>query len=64
MIDEIAIERAISGERLHLTMLERREAVARLTRRGLSARRIAELLHTTSRTIARQRASNRNATAA
>ncbi len=55
LLDEVAVERAMTGERLPLTTTERHEAVARLTRQGLSARRIAELLHTTSRTITRLR---------
>lgn len=62
-LDEIAVERAMSGQLVPLTGDERREAVARLTRRGLSARRIAELLHTTSRTVTRLRSSCRAAAA-
>ena len=54
-LDEVAVERAMTGERLPLTKTERCEAVARLTHQGLSARRIAELLHTTSRTVTRLR---------
>ena len=55
LLDEVAVQRAMTGERLPLTKTERREAVARLTRQGLSARRIAELLHTTGRTVTRLR---------
>lgn len=60
-LDEVAIERAMEGQRVPLTAQERCEAVARLTRRGLSARRIAELLHTTSRTVTRVRCEIRTA---
>ena len=59
-LDEVAVQRAMTGERLPLTNSERREAVARLTRQGLSARRIAEPLHTTSRTINRLRGAGRH----
>ena len=58
-VDVVAVERAMRGERLPLTALERRDAVSRLTHRGLSARCIAELLHTTVRTVTRLRASAR-----
>ena len=58
-VDVVAVERAMRGEQLPLTALERRDAVARLTSRGLSARCIAELLHTTVRTVTRLRASAR-----
>ncbi len=51
------------GERLPLTAAERRDAVTRLTNRGLSARCIAELLHTTARTVTRLRGSARDAAA-
>ena len=61
VLDQVAVERAMSGQRVPLTPAERRAAVAQLTRRGLSARRIAELLHTTSRTIVRIRGVNRTA---
>ena len=62
-VDVVAVERAMRGERLALTALERRDAVARLTGRGLSARCIAELLHTTVRTGTRLRGSARDAAA-
>ncbi len=62
-VDVVAVERAMRGEQLPLTALERREAVARLTSRGLSARCIAELLHTTVRTVTRLRSSARDAAA-
>ena len=62
-VDVVAVERAMRGEQLPLTALERRDAVARLTSRGLSARCIAELLHTTVRTVTRLRGSARDAAA-
>lgn len=62
-VDVVAVERAMRGERLPLTAAERRDAVARLTTRGLSARCIAELLHTTVRTVTRLRTSARDAAA-
>ena len=62
-VDVVAVERAMRGERLPLTALERRDAVTRLTSRGLSARCIAELLHTTVRTVTRLRSSARDAAA-
>ncbi len=63
VLDQVAVERAMTGERLHLTNAERRDAVARLTRCGLSARLIAELLHTTSGTVTRLRAAGRDVAA-
>ena len=62
-VDVVAVERAMRGEQLPLTALERRDAVTRLTSRGLSARCIAELLHTTVRTVTRLRGSARDAAA-
>ena len=60
LLDEVAVERAMTGERLPLTQTERYEVVARLTRQGLSARRISELLHTTTRTITRLRGASQH----
>ena len=62
-VDVVAVERAMRGERLPLTALERRDAVTRLTSGGLSARCIAELLHTTVRSVTRLRASARDTAA-
>lgn len=66
-IDEIAIERAVSGRhrvRLYdLTPAEQDEAVRRLTERGKSIRDIAEHLATTERTISRRRAALNTAAA-
>lgn len=60
-LDEVAVERAMAGDRVALTKAERAEVVGRLTERGLSVRQIAEQLHTTSRTITRVRSSMRAA---
>jgi hypothetical protein len=61
VLDEIAIERAMHGDRVRLTRAERDEAIARLTARGVSACRIAELLGTSSRAVTRCRAARRTA---
>jgi len=60
-VDEVAVERAMRGEQLNLTPQERLEAVARLTRRGTSARETARLLHTTERHVVRLRSARRTA---
>jgi len=60
-VDEVAVERAMRGEQLNLTHQERLEAVARLTRRGTSARETARLLHTTERHVVRLRSALRTA---
>lgn len=59
-VDEVAVERAMLGHRVRLTARERREVVRALTARGASAREIAERLHTTSRTVQRQRSALRS----
>ena len=56
LLDEVAIERAMRGEPMPLTDAERRAAVARLTERGRSVQRIAELLHMNHRAVVRWRA--------
>lgn len=54
--DEIAIQRALEGDRgVRLTKAEFTEAVARGTRRGMSAQQIADRLGVTDRTIVRRR---------
>lgn len=54
--DEVAIQRAMHGDRVVLTRSERREAVRRLVNRGRSEREIAELLDVTARMVARDKA--------
>jgi hypothetical protein len=59
-LDEIAIERAVVGDRIRLAELtpaEQAEVVRRLTERGKSIRDIADQLATTKRTISRRRQS-------
>ena len=55
-LDEIAIERAISGDlTVPLTRAEEAEVTRRLTAQGCSIRTIADLLGTTTRTVSRHR---------
>jgi hypothetical protein len=44
LVDEVAVELACRGERVALTPVERRVAVARLAGRGVSRTRVAVLL--------------------
>jgi hypothetical protein len=53
---EIAIERLLNGVPVRLRIGERDEVIARLTARGHSLPRIAELLGVSDRTISRRRA--------
>ncbi|WP_406298086.1 helix-turn-helix domain-containing protein [Embleya sp. NBC_00888] len=56
-VDQIAVDRAVAGDPpATMTPAERYEAVRRLTARGLSADRIAEMLHIVARTVQRARA--------
>lgn len=57
LIDEIAVERACRGDRVTLTLAERRAAVKLMTKRGLSRRVIAERLGLDERVVARDRSS-------
>lgn len=54
-VDEIAVERAVAGERLPLTRAESAEAWGRLEKLGLSAHDISLRLHTTQKTVERWR---------
>jgi len=59
-IDEIAVERALAGDRISyddLTADEQKEVIRLLTARGASIRDIAAQLSTTKRTVSRRRAS-------
>jgi DNA-binding NarL/FixJ family response regulator len=55
-VDPIAVERAIGGERMPLTVPERAAVIARLTASGLSANEIGLRLGLASRTVTRHRA--------
>jgi len=63
-LDEVAVELAMRGQKLPLTVHERSEAIARLTRHGVSAREIAERLHTSQRHVVRLRSALRDTHAA
>jgi hypothetical protein len=52
-IDEVAVARAVAGHRVLLTDAERAAVVRLLAARDLPPARIAELLHTNIRTVAR-----------
>jgi ATP/maltotriose-dependent transcriptional regulator MalT len=54
-VDEIAVEKAMAGDRVPLTVRERAIVVRRLTAAGLSARRIGERLGVTARSVQRYR---------
>lgn len=60
-LDEIAIERAILGDPVPLTLPEREVVTAYLTRRGYTARQIAERLDVSFRTVQRYREASRRA---
>lgn len=62
--DAAAVVRAVRGERVTLTWQERREAVAVLTGRGLSAAEIRDRLGVAERTVTRHRAATRRQEAA
>ena len=54
-VDMIAVERAMQGDRVFLTIKERGIAIDRLTQKGLSASAIAARLGIASRTVVRYR---------
>lgn len=54
-IDEIAVERAMRGDRVKLTRLERLDAIRRLHARKWSDRRVGLALHIDERTVLRNR---------
>lgn len=59
-VDQVAVDSAVAGRgAVTLTVPERDQAVAVLTRRGWSIRRIAEHLYVSTRTVARARVRNR-----
>lgn len=56
--DEVAVQRAMRGDPVHLRPVERAEAIRRLTGQGLSASEIAERLNTTPRSVTRHRSAD------
>lgn len=62
-IDEIAVERAVHGDPVRLSFRERRVAIARLDRAGLSARAIGARIGITARTVQRYRSQAREVAA-
>jgi DNA-binding NarL/FixJ family response regulator len=63
-VDWVVIERLVAGTPVQSNPAERRAAVARLVRQGLSEQQIAERLHVAQRTVARLRKSLRDKAAA
>lgn len=63
-VDDVVVARAMEGERLVLTVAERREAVRRLTAGGCSAPEIARRLGVCGRTVTRARATLRTTASA
>ena len=55
-VDPIAVERAVAGDRVPLTVPERHQVIQRLTASGLSANQIADRLGVAQRTVTRYRA--------
>jgi hypothetical protein len=56
LIDEIAVEQAMTGRRVHLNRVETSEAIARLTAMHYSAEEIGQRLGMSSRNVVRFRA--------
>lgn len=54
-VDEMAVERLLSGSMVQATRAERQAAITYLTGHGLSAREIAERIRVSSRTVQRLR---------
>jgi hypothetical protein len=55
-VDPMAVERAILGDRMPLTVPERHEVIRQLTDRGLSANQNSAMLGVAQRTVTRYRA--------
>lgn len=55
-VDPLAVDLAVDGHQINLTVDERKQAAAALARRGWPAWRIAEHLNVTMRTVFRYRA--------
>lgn len=62
--DEVAVLRALRGERMSLNRAERRLAVADLSRQGLSTAQTADRLGLSARTVTRHRSALRQEHAA
>jgi DNA-binding CsgD family transcriptional regulator len=60
IVDEIAIEVAMTGRRVQLTHAERDEVMRRLLAKGRSASEVAACLHVTARTVERYKKRVRN----
>lgn len=58
-VDEIAVERAMAGDRVTLTEDEMRAVVTELARQGMPDPEIAKRIHRTPRTVLRLRQRNR-----
>jgi len=56
IVDPIAVEQALKGEKVHLNSVEAAEVVRIATDRGMSARQIAAITGRTARTVVRRRA--------
>lgn len=54
-VDDVAVDRAVAGERVPLTRAETAAAWAVLEARGMTPNKIAERLHTTEKTVQRWR---------
>ncbi|MFM9261838.1 hypothetical protein ACKAMS_24690 [Rhodococcus sp. 5A-K4] len=61
LVDDVVVQRLVSGRVTDATITERRAAFARLDAQGLSCQQIASILRTTVRTIDRYRAQTRAA---
>jgi hypothetical protein len=63
LIDEVAIERAMRGIPVRLTVAERTAAIAALSSRGMTPARIARFLDTAASTVGREIAQLKHANA-
>ncbi|AUS34635.1 hypothetical protein C1M55_28310 [Rhodococcus qingshengii] len=61
LVDDVVVQRLVSGRVTDATIAERRAAFARLDAQGLSCQQIASILRITERTIDRYRAQTRAA---
>jgi len=54
-VDPVAVERAVTGDRVRLTCYEREEAVRQLREQGMNSQEIARRLHMSARHVLRIR---------